>query len=59
MDFTPEFVASITLVSEPITMLIALWAMSTHTMYGFAKQQYSQNQSLRKSNASPSRIDLP
>ena len=33
MDFTPEFTASITLVSEPITMLLALWAMTTHTHY--------------------------
>jgi hypothetical protein len=58
MDFTPEFVASITLVSEPITMLIALWAMSTHTMYGSAKQ-HGQNQSQGKSNASHSAVDLP
>ena len=33
MDFTPEFAASITLISEPVTMLIALWAMTTHTKY--------------------------
>jgi hypothetical protein len=33
MDFTPEFVASIILVSEPVVMLTALWAMSTHTKY--------------------------
>jgi hypothetical protein len=26
MDFYPEFSASITLVSEPITLLLALWA---------------------------------
>jgi hypothetical protein len=38
MDFTPEFVASITLVSEPVTMLIALWAMTTHTQYGAARR---------------------
>ena len=37
MDFTPEFVASITLVSEPLTMLIALWAMTTHTKYSPAR----------------------
>jgi hypothetical protein len=33
MDFYPEFSASITLVSEPITLLLALWAMTTHTQY--------------------------
>ena len=28
MDFTPEFVASVTLFSEPLTMLVTLWAMT-------------------------------
>ena len=37
MDFTPEFAASITLVSEPLTMLIAVWAMTTHTKYSPAR----------------------
>ncbi len=38
MDFTPEFSASITLVSEPITLLLALWAMTTHTQYVKGRQ---------------------
>ena len=28
MDFTPEFAASVTLFSEPLTMLVTLWAMT-------------------------------